>query len=149
MVIAARLARTWPMARIRLPPICSMSAKTCSTRARTLAMLWFRRCWHSERGWLRLPGYPQRSHHQPPLLLSAIYRSTKHAGQTQIYLTPMHAALKKVERGIDAEGYGWFGRLQNSTLGAHIGRFSSATLPRKLPKNYGPHRVAFPALGEP
>ena len=101
MVIAARLARTWPMARIRLPPICSMSAKTCSTRARTLAMLWFRRCWHSERGWLRLPGYPQRSHHQPPLLLSAIYRSTKHAGQTQIYLTPMHAAHKKVERGIE------------------------------------------------
>ncbi|MHB1582024.1 MAG: hypothetical protein ACYCQM_10260, partial [Acidithiobacillus sp.] len=36
-----------------------------------------------------------------PLLLSAIGRSTKHAGQTQLYLTPMHAAQKKVERGIE------------------------------------------------
>ncbi|MCR1351571.1 hypothetical protein NRY66_05845 [Acidithiobacillus ferrooxidans] len=36
-----------------------------------------------------------------PLLLSAIGRSTKHAGQAQLYLTPMHAAQKKVERGIE------------------------------------------------
>ena len=35
-----------------------------------------------------------------PLLLSAIGRSTKHAGQTHLYLTPMHAAQKKVGRGI-------------------------------------------------
>ena len=42
MVIAAKLARTWPMVRIRLPPICSMAANMGPTRARTLAMLWFR-----------------------------------------------------------------------------------------------------------
>jgi hypothetical protein len=33
-----------------------------------------------------------------PLLLSAVSRSAKHAGQTQIYPTPMHAAQQKMEQ---------------------------------------------------
>ncbi|WP_226857383.1 hypothetical protein [Acidithiobacillus concretivorus] len=79
-----------------------------------------------------------------PLLLSAIGRSTKHAGQTQIYLTPMHAAHNKVERGIENIRKGL--RMVRQTAEQYLGHSSSAISSRKLPKNHGPHRRPFQPL---
>jgi hypothetical protein len=36
-----------------------------------------------------------------PLLLAGVGRAIKHAGQTTLYLTPMHAAKKKVVSLVD------------------------------------------------
>ena len=70
----------------------------CRLSARAVGLIYNWWSWYTR---LAFPESRREAITSRPLLLSAIGRSTKHAGQTQLYLTPMHAAQKKVERGIE------------------------------------------------
>ncbi|WP_414039217.1 transposase [Acidithiobacillus sp. M4-SHS-6] len=70
----------------------------CRLSARAVGLIYNWWSWYTR---LAFPEMRKEAITSRPLLLSAIGRSTKHAGQTQLYLTPMHAAQQKVERGIE------------------------------------------------
>ena len=70
----------------------------CRLSARAVGLVYNWWSWYSR---LAFPGSRREAITSRPLLLSAIGRSTKHAGQIHLFLTPMHAAQKKVERGIE------------------------------------------------
>ena len=70
----------------------------CRLSARAVGLIYNWWSWYTR---LAFPESRREAITSRPLLLSAIGRSMKHAGQTQLYLTPMHAAQKKVERGIE------------------------------------------------
>jgi len=89
----------------------------CRLSARAVGLIYNWWSWYTR---LAFPEIRKEAITSRPLLLSAIGRSTKHAGQTQIYLTPMHAAQKKVERGIENIRKGL--RIVRQTAEQYLGR---------------------------
>lgn len=69
----------------------------CRLTARAVGLVYNWWSWYAR---LAFPESRREAITSRPLLLSAIGRSTKHAGQTHLYLTPLHAAQEKVEQGI-------------------------------------------------
>ncbi|WP_226842580.1 hypothetical protein [Acidithiobacillus thiooxidans] len=70
----------------------------CRISARAVGLIYNWLSWYTR---LAFPEMRKEAITSRPLLLSAIDQSTKHAGQTHLYLIPMHAAQKKIERGIE------------------------------------------------
>jgi hypothetical protein len=70
----------------------------CRLSARAVGLVYNWWSWYSR---LAYPESRREAITSRPLLLAGIGRSIKHAGQTFLYLTPIHAAQEKLERGID------------------------------------------------
>jgi hypothetical protein len=83
------------------------------------------------------------------LLLSAIGRGTKHAGQTQIYLTPMHVAHNKVERGIEniRKGLRTIRQTAEQSLGRSLWTLLVGYIIAQITQKQWTPPGVFPALG--
>jgi len=70
----------------------------CRLSARAVGLVYNWWSWYSR---LAYPESRREAITSRPFLLAGIGRSIQHAGQTFLYLTPIHAAQAKLERGID------------------------------------------------
>jgi hypothetical protein len=68
--------------------------KRCQTTARAAALIYNWWSWYCRAGH---PGARLEAVTSRPLLLAAVGKATSHAGQTQLYLTPMHAKTETIK----------------------------------------------------
>ena len=139
-----RFLLSWPLLIVAGPKIHKYAVLVTDLHNRALGLVYNWWSWYSRLAYLESP---RKAITSRPLLLAGIGRSTKHAGQTCLYLTLIQAAQEKLERGLDnsRKGLQTIRRTTERLLGFDSWKLLSIAQITRSP--WSPQNVILPVSG--